>query len=166
MIWIYRHFQHNEKLETEPKNFTLKNSLKTVLNIDTGYCKAFCSHVWRQFQNKNKPFELFVSLTDEVWFHSRMSQTHVLINRRTLDRPSGVTVWTFVWVIEQVRHDMVPHNGHLVTAILAKATPIDHRSRCRRYTWHALAYITTHAHTHSNKLSSTQAMNIFRLYFY
>lgn len=66
------------------------------------------------------PFHLFVTSAGELRVHTRMLQFDVLRDRRTLHRMRVFTVGTSIRVVEQMRHDVVAHNGHLVRVIAAQ----------------------------------------------
>jgi len=52
--------------------------------------------------NDNKPFQLFISFTDEAGFMSGVSESDVLVDGRALDRADGVAVGTPVRMIVEM----------------------------------------------------------------
>ena len=70
----------------------------------------------------NLSFHLLVPVATELQFFPRMLQSYVLRDRRTFDGMGVGTVRTSVRMVEQVRHDMVSHDSHLVAVVRAQST--------------------------------------------
>lgn len=65
-------------------------------------------------------FHFFVTCASELRVHPRMLQFDVLRDRRALHRMCVLTVGAPIRVVEQVRHDVVTHDGHFVRVIAAQ----------------------------------------------